>query len=286
MKGHGAVVVLRCRLHAPQVVAAVGVVAGQAVCAQFHGLGAVILEAEHHTAALVIDGHPQQPLFGVRLCRDTLDGVVQRRAHEGAQLPGRQEPQLAAIGHAGHVDAPLLAVHALCGEQGVQHRIAGLVLGLIPADAAFHPGQRGVLLGPVALGTDVCDLNFQLMVAAVDEPDALFAPLVLLILAVEHLVHRRKLAVEGRLPQLLVLDGQDEDAADVHQRADVVDAHVHLAVAQEQQVAHREDHRRHDDGHEARFSADDDMALGTFVLMLQHPDAAENAAIDHHQKQQ
>ena len=35
-----------------------------------------------------------------------------------------------------------------------------------------------------------------------------------------------------------------------------------------------------------RFSADDDMALGTFVLMLQHPDAAENAAVDHHQKQQ
>ena len=124
------------------------------------------------------------------------------------------------------------------------------------------------------------------MIAAVDEPDALFAPLVLLVLAVEHLVHGGKLAVERRLPQLLVLDRQDEHAAEIHQRADVVDAHVHLAVAQEQQVAHREDHHRHDDGHEGRFSADDDMALGTFVLMLQHPDAAENAAIDHHQKQQ
>ena len=124
------------------------------------------------------------------------------------------------------------------------------------------------------------------MVAAVDEPDALFAPLVLLILAVEHLVHRRKLAVEGRLPQLLVLDGQDEDAADVHQRADVVDAHVHLAVAQEEQVAHREDHRRHDDGHEGRFSADDDAALRAGVLVLQQPDAAKDPAIDRRQQRQ
>ena len=129
-------------------------------------------------------------------------------------------------------------------------------------------------------------MNFQLVIAAVDEPDALLAPLVLLVLAVEHLVHGGKLAVERRLPQLFVLDRQDEHAAEIHQRADVVDAHVHLAVAQEQQVAHRKDHRRHDDGHEGRFSADDDMALGTFVLMLQRPDAAENAAIDHHQKQQ
>ena len=129
-------------------------------------------------------------------------------------------------------------------------------------------------------------MNLQLVIAAVDEPDALFAPLVLLVLAVEHLVHGGKLTVERRLPQLFVLDRQDEHAADVHQRADVVDAHVHLAVAQEQQVAHREDHRRHDDGHEGRFSADDDAALGAGVLVLQHPNAAENAAVDHHQKQQ
>ena len=124
------------------------------------------------------------------------------------------------------------------------------------------------------------------MIAAVDEPDALLAPLVLLVLAVEHLVHGGKLAVERRLPQLLVLDRQDEHAAEIHQRTDAIDAHVHLAVTEKEQIAHRKSHHRHDDGHEARFSADDDMALGTFVLMLQHPDAAENSAIDHHQKQQ
>ena len=51
--------VLGGRLHTLQVVAAVGVVDGQTVRAHLHGLGAVVLEAEHHAAALVIDGQVQ-----------------------------------------------------------------------------------------------------------------------------------------------------------------------------------------------------------------------------------
>ena len=68
------------------------------------------------SAALVIDGHPQQTLFGVGLGQHALDGVVQRRTHEGTQLPRAQKAQLAAVGHAGHVDAALLAVHAFGGQ--------------------------------------------------------------------------------------------------------------------------------------------------------------------------
>ena len=93
-----------------------GVVDGQTVRAHLHGLGAVVLEAEHHAAALVVDGHPQQTLFGVRFGQHALDGVVQRRAHEGTQLPRAQKAQLAAVGHTGHVDAALLAIHAFGGQ--------------------------------------------------------------------------------------------------------------------------------------------------------------------------
>ena len=53
----------------------------------------------------------------------------------------------------------LLAVQAFGGQQRVQHRVAGLVLGLVLTDAALHFGQRGVLLGLVALGTDGGDLH-------------------------------------------------------------------------------------------------------------------------------
>ncbi len=48
----------------------------------------------------------------------------------------------------------LLAVQAFGRQQGVQHRVAGLVLRLVLADAALHGGHRGVLLGLVPLRPD------------------------------------------------------------------------------------------------------------------------------------
>ena len=53
----------------------------------------------------------------------------------------------------------LLAVQAFGGQQRVQYGVAGLVLGLVAADVAFHRGQRGILFGLVALGTDGGDLH-------------------------------------------------------------------------------------------------------------------------------
>ena len=99
----------------------------------------------------------------------------------------------------------LLAFHGLGGEQGIQHRVAGLVLGLVLADILLHGGNGSVLLGLVLLLPDAGKLDFQLMVPPVDEVDALLAALVLLVLAVQYLVHGGKLAVQSVLLQLLVL---------------------------------------------------------------------------------
>ena len=127
--------------------------ARQTVRPQLHRLGAVVFKPQHHKAVLGVDGHANQPLFGVLLGQHTLGGIVQRRADDGAYLPSCQKIQQRAVCHAGQVDAVLLAVHTFGGKQGVQHRVAGLVLGLIAVDVAFHLGQCGVLLDLVALGT-------------------------------------------------------------------------------------------------------------------------------------
>jgi len=264
----------------------VGTAHGQTVRAQRYGGGAVVLKPEHHTAALGIDGHPQQPLFGVRLGCQALHGIVQRHAHQGADLPGGQKAQPLAVGHAGHVDALLLTLHALGREEGVQHRVARFVLRLILADAALHPGQRRVLLGLVALGTDVGDLDFQLVVAAVDELDALLAPLVLLVLAVEHLVHGFQLAVQGTFPQLVVLDGQDQHAAEIHQRPDIVDAHVHFAIVQKEQVAHRKNHGGHHHGYQRSLVADCQLSGRAGAAAFQPEHRPVQHAIDNDQKEQ
>ena len=52
---------------------------------------------------------------------------------------------------------------------------------------------------------DAGELDFQLMIPPIDEVDALLAALVLLVLAVQYLVHGGKLAVQSVLLQLLVL---------------------------------------------------------------------------------
>ena len=179
-----------------------------------------------------------------------------------------------------------LTVHALGRQQGVQHRVAGLVLGLILQDARLHPSQGRVLLGAVPLGADVGDLNFQLVVAPVDELDALLAPLVLLVLAVKHAVQRGQLLVQGRFPQLVLLDRQDQHAADIHQRANIVQHHRDLAVAQKQQVAHRKDGPGHDHRHQRRFVADVQMSAGLGAAGLQpvhHP--IYRTVYDHQQQQ-
>ena len=85
-------------------------------------------------------------------------------------------------------------------EQRVQNRVAGLVLGLILADAALHLGQGRVLFGLIALGTDGRNLHFQFVVAPVDKADVFFALFVLLVLAAQDIVHSGQLAVQGILP--------------------------------------------------------------------------------------
>ena len=112
MDGHAAAVLLRHRAQALQVVAAVGALRGQTVRPQRHRLGAVVLEAEHHESVLNIDRRSDEPFFGVRLRGAALDGVVQRGAHDGADLPRGQKPQRPAVGHAGHPDVLFLTVHA------------------------------------------------------------------------------------------------------------------------------------------------------------------------------
>ena len=159
MQGQCAAVGFGGGADALQVIAAVGAAQGQAVGTKLYGLGTVVLEPQHHKAVLRVDGYPDQLLLRVRLGGHALGGVVQRNAHDGADLAGREKIQQLAVGHAGHVDAVLLAVQAFGSQQRVQHGVAGLVLSLVAADVAFHGGQGGILLGLVALGTDGGNLH-------------------------------------------------------------------------------------------------------------------------------
>ena len=138
----------------------------------------------------------------------------------------------------------------------------------------FHLSQSRILLGLIPLGADVGDLDLQLVVAAVDELDALFAALVLLVLAVQHFIHGGQLTVQGALPQLVVLDGQDQHAAKIHQRADAVAHHIGAGLAQKQQVAHRKDGARHHKGHESRLVADGQPARRAGAAAFQPEHAA------------
>ena len=164
-----------------------------------------MLEPQHGKTALTVHRHLDEPLFGVRLGAHGGNGVVQRHAHDGAQLPDGEKAQHPAVRYTGDGNVLLLAFHGLGGEQGIQHRVAGLVLGLVLADVLLHGSNGGVLLGLVLLLPDAGKLDFQFMVPPVDEVDALLAALVLLVLAVQHLVHGGKLAVQSVLLQLLVL---------------------------------------------------------------------------------
>lgn len=58
LDGHGTVVLLGGGADAFQIVAAVGAAGGQAVRGKLHRGGAVVLEPQHHKAALGVDGHP------------------------------------------------------------------------------------------------------------------------------------------------------------------------------------------------------------------------------------
>ena len=94
------------------------------------------------------------------------------------------------------------------------------------------------------------------MVPPVDEVDALLAALVLLVLAVQHLVHGGKLAVQSVLPQLLVLHGQDQHTGKIHQCADGKDAHVDIAAGQKAQIAYRKGSQRQHDRRQGGAAAD------------------------------
>lgn len=160
---------------------------GQTVGGQLYRAGAIVFKPQHHKTVLCINCHADEPFFRVRLGGNALGGVIQRRSDDRAYFPCREEIQQLAVGYAGHIDAVLLAVQAFRGQQRVQNRVAGLVLGLILADAALHLGQGRVLFGLIALGTDGRNLHFQFVVAPVDKADVFFALFVLLVLAAQTL---------------------------------------------------------------------------------------------------
>ena len=227
-----------------------GAAFGQTVGGQLYRAGAVVFKPQHHKTVLCINCHADEPFFRVRLSGNALGGVIQRCTDDRAYLPCREEIQQLAVSYAGHIDAMLLAVQAFRGQQRVQNRVAGLVLGLILADAALHLGQGRVLFGLVALGTDGRNLHFQFVVAPVDKADVFLALFVLLILAAQDIVHGGQLAVQGVLPQLLMLDAQNQHACKVHQRADVENAHRCFAIGDKTQIADCKDRDRHDHRHQ------------------------------------
>ena len=188
--------------------------------------------------------------------------------------------------HAGHADLLFLTFHALGGEQDVQHRVSGLVLRLILQNAVLHLCQRRVLLGAVPLGTDISDLDLQFMVAAVDELDALLAALVLFVLPVQHIVHGRKLLMQRALPQLLVLQRQDQHPAEIHQRADAEHVHGRRALPQKQKVADHEHRARHDKCRQRSLVADVQMLFGQRTAALQPEHQAVDRAVDRRQQRQ
>jgi len=87
------------------------------------------------------------------------------------------------------------------------------------------------------------------MVAPVDELDVFLALAVLLVLAAQYIVHGGQLAVQGTFPQLLVLDGQNQHARQVHQRADIADAHRSFIIIYKTQIAYRKNRDGHNDRH-------------------------------------
>ena len=263
-----------------------GVAARQAVRAQLHFLRTVVFKPQHHKAVLGIHRHPDQPLFVVGLGLYALRCVVQRRAHNRADLPCFQKVQQMPVRHAGHCDVVLLAVQAFGRQQSVQHRVAGLVLRLVLADAAFHGRQRHILLGVVPLRPDGRNLHFQLVVAPVDQADVLLALLVLLVLAVQNAVQLRQLAVQGGFTQLLMLHRQNQHPGQVHQRADVKHVHVGFAAVGKAQIAHGKCGQRHDHRHKSSCGRYFQLPgrAGAAVLHKQH--GGKNAAVHHRQQQQ
>ena len=181
----------------------------------------------------------------------------------------------------------LLAVQAFGRQQRVQHRVAGLILGLIAADVALHLRQSGILLGLIPLGPDGRDLHFQFVVAPVDQAYILLALAVLLILAAQHGIHSGKLAVQCCLAQLLVLDRQDQYARHIHQRADVENAHhAHrdTVVGDKAQIADRKRRDRHDDSHQRRRRGNG-QPRGRSVAALKPIQKAVDCRVDRRQQQ-
>ena len=180
----------------------------------------------------------------------------------------------------------LLAVQAFGRQQGVQHRVAGLVLRLVLADAAFHGRQRHILLGVVPLRPDGRNLHFQLVVAPVDQADVLLALLVLLVLAVQNAVQLRQLAVQGGFAQLLVLHRQNQHPGQVHQRADVKHVHVGFAAVGKAQIAHGKCGQRHDHRHKSSCGRYFQLPGRAGAAVLHKKHRGKNAAVHRRQQQQ
>ena len=124
------------------------------------------------------------------------------------------------------------------------------------------------------------------MVAAVDELDALLAALVLFVLPVQHIVHGRKLLMQRALPQLLVLQRQDQHPAEIHQRADAEHVHGRRALPQKQKVADHEHRARHDKCRQRSLVADVQMLFGQRTAALQPEHQAVDRAVDRRQQRQ
>ena len=138
----------------------------------------------------------------------------------------------------------------------------------------------------VVLRPDGRDLQFQVVAVPVDEPDALPALLVLLVLAVQHVVHGFQLPVEPVLPQLVLLQRQHQHPRQVHQRADIKHREGGLAILGEGQIAHRKGHRRHDHRAEQRPPGDLHPPLGPPVAEIVPRRKAVHKAVHHRQQHQ
>ena len=91
--------------------------------------------------------------------------------------------------------------------------------------------------------------------------------------------------MQGAFPQLLVLDGQNQHARQVHQRADIADTHRSFVVIDEAQIADGENRDGHDDRRQHAQGRDVQLG-GLGAALLFHPVYGGKQRTVHQHKQQ